>query len=65
MECRDCARWDPESRRCQDGKANPRTWETAVSVARVMGLRSICLFNDHRERLVNCRHPGGTKPSAP
>jgi hypothetical protein len=36
---------------------NPPTWETAVTVSQVLGLRSICAFNDYRERLVNARKP--------
>jgi hypothetical protein len=42
-----------------DGKVNPPDWETAVSVSQILGLRSICMFNDHRERLVRARHPVG------
>jgi hypothetical protein len=53
--CRDCARYDPESKRCKDAKVNPQDWETAVTVAQVLGLRSICVFNDYRERLVRAR----------
>jgi hypothetical protein len=55
MDCRDCPRHDADERRCRDGKINPRDWETAVNVANVLGLRSICVFNDHRERLVRSR----------
>lgn len=55
MYCRDCARYDSESKRCLDSKVNPPNWETAVSVSQVLGLRSICVFNDYRERLVRCR----------
>jgi hypothetical protein len=40
-----------------DRKVNPDTWERAVEVAQVLGLRSICVFNDHRERLVHSRSP--------
>ncbi|AIE83555.1 hypothetical protein OP10G_0187 [Fimbriimonas ginsengisoli Gsoil 348] len=36
---------------------NPASWETAVTVAQVLGLRSICTFNDYRERLVASRRP--------
>jgi hypothetical protein len=57
MECRDCARWDGEARKCLDSKVNPHNWEIAVSVSQVLGLRSICIFNDYRERLVNSRKP--------
>lgn len=53
MECRDCARYVDE--RCEDRKLNPLRWEQAVNVANVYGIRSICMFNDHRERLVKAR----------
>jgi hypothetical protein len=55
MLCRDCARYDLENKRCLDAKVNPQDWETAVTVAQVFGLRSICVFNDYRERLVRAR----------
>jgi hypothetical protein len=57
--CRDCARYDFESEKCLDGKVNPPSWELAVTVSQVLGLRSICAFNDHRERLVRARTPLG------
>ncbi|HWD39800.1 MAG TPA: hypothetical protein VG944_13200 [Fimbriimonas sp.] len=57
MYCRDCPRYDQENKRCLDGKLNPEKWDLAVSVAQVFGLRSICTFNDHRERLVKSREP--------
>ena len=57
MYCRDCARFDSEANKCRDGKVNPPSWEAAVTVSQVLGLRSICMFNDHRERLVRCRKP--------
>jgi hypothetical protein len=62
MHCRDCARFDPENARCKDGKVNPPDWETCVSVSQVLGLRSICVFNDYRERLVQTRKAPGTLP---
>ena len=63
MYCRDCARYDLENKRCRDSKVNPQDWETAVTVAQVLGLRSICVFNDHRERLVRARGlDGQAKP---
>ena len=65
MECRDCARWDDERRKCRDGKVNPHRWDVAVSVSQVLGLRSICMFNDYRERLVNCRKPRDEQAPAP
>jgi hypothetical protein len=55
--CRVCALYDPEGKRCKDGKVNPQNWEMAVTVAQVHGLRSICAFNDYRERLVRSRTP--------
>lgn len=57
MNCRDCARWDKETAKCRDGKVNPPKWELAVTVYEVMGLRAICMFNDHRERLVRATKP--------
>lgn len=55
MHCRDCARYDSEAERCRDSKVNPESWEIAVTVSQVMGLRSICVFNDYRERLIASR----------
>lgn len=55
MYCRDCPRYDAEAKRCKDSKVNPQNWETAVEVSQVLGLRSICVFNDYRERLVRAR----------
>lgn len=59
MDCRDCARFSEG--RCLDAKVNPLRWEQAVQVANVFGVRAICTFNDHRERLVKAR----SMPSAP
>lgn len=53
--CRDCALWEAESNRCRNGKVNPHSWEETVNVANVLGVRAICIFNDHRERLVQSR----------
>jgi hypothetical protein len=55
VDCRDCARYDAENKKCLDGKVNPQRYDTVVSVAQVLGVRAICLFNDHRERLVGVR----------
>ncbi len=63
MECKDCARFDPEGEKCRDDKLNPRTWGDAVIVANAMGLRAICVFNDHRERLVRSRLSGAASSS--
>ncbi|HRI42706.1 MAG TPA: hypothetical protein PLL78_08770 [Fimbriimonadaceae bacterium] len=61
MDCRDCARYEGE--RCLDEKLNPQRWEQAVQVANVFGVRSICMFNDHRERLVKARSLPGNPDS--
>lgn len=55
MYCRDCVRYDGENAKCLDGKINPPRYEQAVSAAQLMGVRAICTFNDHRERLVAVR----------
>ena len=55
MKCPDCPRWNAEAQTCLDGKLNPRTYEQASEVAQVMGVRVICVFNDHRERLAMSR----------
>ncbi len=53
--CRDCVRFNIETRECRDKKLNPQSWEESVQVANLMGVRAICMFNDHRERLVESR----------
>jgi len=55
VHCKDCDRFDPEIRKCKDQKINPQRWSQAVEVANVLGVRSICVFNDYRERLVRSR----------
>jgi len=62
--CRDCNLYDEEAQRCKDRKVNPQSWETAVQVSQVLGLRSICVFNDYRERLVYSRKPVGDRPTS-
>jgi hypothetical protein len=57
MDCKDCHRFDAEAKRCRDGKVNPHNWETAVSVSQILGIRTICMFNHHRERLIEARIP--------
>jgi len=59
--CRDCARYDPEASKCRDGKVNPGHYETALNIARLMGIRAICVFCDHRERLVANIHDGSMR----
>ena len=55
MNCKDCNRFDSANRKCMDQKVNPQSWGQAVDVANIFGVRSICIFNDHRERLVRSR----------
>ena len=55
MHCSDCPRFNEEKRTCRDGKINPEAWAMAVEASNVFGVRSICIFNDHRERLVESR----------
>lgn len=55
MYCRDCARFDEETRECRDKKVNPQSWAEAVEVANYLGVRAICMMNDHRERLIDSR----------
>jgi hypothetical protein len=38
-----------------DGKLNPQRYSDAIEVANVWGVRSICAYNDHRQRLVEVR----------
>lgn len=52
MHCRDCARYDQETGRCRDAKINPQTYGQAIEVSKQYGIRSICVFNDYRERLL-------------
>jgi hypothetical protein len=44
-----------------DGKVNPDHYETALNIARLMGIRAICVFCDHRERLVANIHDGSMR----
>lgn len=57
MDCKDCHRFNSDTKRCLDGKVNPHNWETAVSVSQILGIRTICMFNDYRERLIQSRRP--------
>ncbi|MFZ4506832.1 MAG: hypothetical protein ACOYON_03945, partial [Fimbriimonas sp.] len=63
--CRDCARYDEAGNKCRDRKLNPQSWDNAVSVSQMFGIRSICAFNDHRERLVASQRPIAPKPKVP
>jgi hypothetical protein len=55
MQCQDCPLFDPELRRCRDGKINPQKWEQALEAANVFGIRALCAYNDHRESLARSR----------
>ncbi|MEZ5164098.1 MAG: hypothetical protein R2688_10215 [Fimbriimonadaceae bacterium] len=55
MNCRDCHRFDPEKETCKDGKLNPLTYEQASETLMIYGIRAICIFNDHRESLIERR----------
>lgn len=55
MHCQDCPRYDPDKNVCKDGKLNPLRWDQAVEIANIFGARAVCVFNDHRERLVRTR----------
>jgi len=52
MQCRDCARYNEETHECRDKKVNPQSMAEAADVANCYGVRSICMFNDYRERLI-------------
>lgn len=69
MDCRDCARYNEDATTepggsCRDRKLNPASWEDAVNVSQIYGIRSVCIFNDHRERLIATQLPvaGGGIP---
>lgn len=53
MHCRDCPRWIDG--KCADQKVNPERYGQAVEVANIHGVRAICPFNEHRDRLVRTR----------
>jgi hypothetical protein len=57
MFCQDCTRFDADEEKCRDRKLNPITWDEAVNVANAFGVRAICMFNDHREKLILARQP--------
>ena len=61
MHCQDCPRYDQDAETCRDGKLNPLRWDQAVEVANVFGPRAVCMFNDHRERLLQSRGLGQNK----
>lgn len=52
MRCKDCHRFDIEKKTCKDSKLNPRHYSQAVDIAQQFGPRVICIFNDHREQII-------------
>lgn len=58
MHCKDCARFDEENGKCKDDKVNPRDYSSALQIATMFGVRAICVFNHHRESLVEVRQSG-------
>ena len=64
MYCQDCPRYDPDAGRCRDGKLNPARYSDAVETANVFGVRAICMYNDHRQRLIQTRTATST-PTRP
>ena len=63
MHCQDCPRYDHEKSACKDGKLNPQYWDQAVDIANIFGARAVCVFNDHRERLLQARAAPESPPS--
>jgi hypothetical protein len=62
MRCSQCERFDPEKRACRDGKINPPNYVLTVEAVNVFGVRALCMFNDHRERLAPVRALTGIPP---
>ncbi|HLV80866.1 MAG TPA: hypothetical protein VKT32_11320 [Chthonomonadaceae bacterium] len=56
MACWQCPRYDRETRRCRDGKANPRRKADTVAVAELLGLRALCHYNPYRDGLARRWH---------
>jgi len=56
MACWQCPRYDRETRRCRDGKANPRRKTDSVAVAELLGLRALCHYNPYRDTLARRKH---------
>jgi len=52
MDCRDCSLLNAETGACRSGKLNPRTKEDATDIVRMIGIRALCIFNEHREPIV-------------
>lgn len=52
MDCRDCARYNAEERKCTLGKVNPPRKSGVVEVVKIFGMRAICPFNDYREEVI-------------
>lgn len=56
MSCWQCPRYDRKTRRCQDGKANPRSKADSVAVAETLGVRALCHYNLYRDALAARRY---------
>lgn len=65
MRCEDCPRFDAERESCKDNKLNPRTWENAVEAVQMFGPRSLCMMNDHRERIIDVFNGATLEGKAP
>lgn len=51
MTCLKCPRYDAETQRCREGKANPRNKVDTVAVAELLGLQTLCHYNPYRDGL--------------
>lgn len=56
MTCWQCPRYSRAERRCQDGKANPKSKTDSVAVAESLGLRALCHYNPYRDALALRMH---------
>ena len=51
MSCWNCPRYSRTDRRCREGKANPKRKSDAITVAEILGVRTLCHYNPFREPL--------------
>jgi hypothetical protein len=69
MACWQCPRYDRAERRCQDGKANPKSKSDSVAVAELLGVRALCHYNPYRDglalRMYFPNHPATLAASQP
>lgn len=52
ITCRQCCAYDREERRCRVGKTNPPRKHEALTVAELLGVRTLCIHNPYREPLI-------------